>query len=294
MTFIDPATGWFEITEVPLDDQSSARISKLFYEVWLSRYSRPKKVLYDNGSEFKKDFQPILKDFAIQAACTSIKNPQSNAILERIHQVVGSMLKTQDLKEKIFDSWKSWSKILASVAYAIMCSYQSTLQATPCQLVFGRDMLLNIGFEPNYEQVWARKQRRINYDNVCENAKLGDYAYVLRDGIYRKLDGDKLGPYHVNTIRIQKGILNERTSICCLTPHFGQPQTEHLTKVSFFVFFVFTFLFLFLIFLEIVSTIDWCDLGGECQHDVAYINVCYFLMAFLLGYPYPNNRRSTN
>ena len=236
MTFIDPATGWFEIAEVPLYDQSSARISKLFDEVWLSRYPRPTKVLYDNGSEFKKNFQPMLKDFAIQATCTSIKNPQSNAILERIHQVVGSMLKTQDLKEQIFDAWKPWSEILASVAYAIRCSYHSTLQATPGQLVFGRDMLLNIGFEPNYEQVWERKQRRINYDNVRENAKrvnhtysVGDYAYVLRDGIYRKLEGDKLGPYRVtevftnNTVRIQKGIVNERINIRRLTPHFGQP-----------------------------------------------------------------------
>ena len=97
-------------------------------------------------------------------------------------------------------------------------------------------MLLNIGFEPNYEQVWAQKQRRINYDNVGENAKrvnhtysVGDYAYVLRDGIYRKLEGDKLGPYRVtevftnNTVRIQKGIVNERINIRRLTPHFGQP-----------------------------------------------------------------------
>ena len=146
------------------------------------------------------------------------------------------MLKTQDLKEKIFDSWKPWSKILASVAYAIRCSYHSTLQATPGQLVFGRDMLLNIGFEPNYEQVWAQKQWRINYDNVRKNAKrvnhtysVGDYAYVLRDGIYRKLEGDKLGPYRVtevftnNTVWLQKGIVNERINIRRLTPHFGQP-----------------------------------------------------------------------
>jgi hypothetical protein len=193
-------------------------------------------VLYDNGSEFKKNFQPMLKDFAIQATCTSIKNPHSNAILERIHQVVGSMLKTQDLKEQIFDAWKPWSEVLASVAYAIRCSYHSTLQATPGQLVFGRDMLLNIGFEPNYEQVWERKQRRINYDNVRENAKrfnhtysVGDYAYVLRDGNYRKLEGDKLGPYRVtevftnNTVQIQKGIMNERINIRRLSPHFGQP-----------------------------------------------------------------------
>ena len=65
MAFIDPATGWFEIAEVPLLHKSSAQTSKLFDEVWLARYPHPKKVLYDNGSEFKKNFQPLLEDFVI-------------------------------------------------------------------------------------------------------------------------------------------------------------------------------------------------------------------------------------
>ena len=83
MTMLDPVTGWFEIVEVPqyiaqelqeskdtkstklvdnsFIDKSSARISRLFDQVWLSRYPRPKKVVFDNGSEFKKDFIPLLK-----------------------------------------------------------------------------------------------------------------------------------------------------------------------------------------------------------------------------------------
>lgn len=166
MTFIDPATGWFEIVEVPQIDQTSARMSQLFDEVWLSRYPPPRKVIYDNGTEFKKNFQPLLKDFAIKPTCTSIKNPQANAILERIHQVVGSMLKTKDLVEVVFDVVDLWSEILASIAYAVRCSYHSTLKGTPGQLVFGRDMLLDLKYEPNYQQVWADKERRINYDNI--------------------------------------------------------------------------------------------------------------------------------
>ncbi len=236
MTFIDPATGWFEIAEVPLSDQTSARISKLFDEVWLSRYPRCRKVIFDNGSEFKRDFQPLLEDFAIKPTCTSIKNPQSNAILERIHQVVGSMLKTKDLQSHIFDSVDPWGSILASIAYAVRCSYHSTLKGTPGQLVFGRDMLLNIKFHPNFKQVWKEKQDRILKDNARENSKrtpydykVGSYAYILRDGNYRKLEGDKLGPYEVTevftngTVRIQKGIVNERINIRRLTPHFGEP-----------------------------------------------------------------------
>jgi Integrase core domain. len=95
MTFIDPATGWFEIAEVPTYDleevkagnkeyidKTSARISLLFNNYWLSRYPRPVEVVYDNGSEFKKDFQPLIEDFDIKPKCTTVENPQANAPVE--------------------------------------------------------------------------------------------------------------------------------------------------------------------------------------------------------------------
>ena len=83
MMFINPTTGWFEWTEV-IDDKSSATILHFLDSVWLARYPRPRQVLYDNGSEFKKDFQPLFKDFAIKPKCTTIKNPLANSILKRI------------------------------------------------------------------------------------------------------------------------------------------------------------------------------------------------------------------
>ena len=215
---------------------TSTRISRLFDQVWLSRYPRPEKVLYDNGSEFKKNFQPLLKDFAIKATCTSIKNPQSNAILERIHQVVGSMLKTKDLVNIEFDELDMWSPILASVAYAIRCSHHSTLNTTHGQLVFGRDMLLDLKFETNYEQMWAKKQKRFKYNNIRENSKraahdynVDDYVYIITDGQYRKLEGDKQCPFRITevltngTVGLQKGVVNKHLNILPLTPHFGEP-----------------------------------------------------------------------
>ena len=126
------------------EDQTSARTTKLFDKVWLLQYPCPRKVLYDNGSEFKKSFQPLLKDFTIKPTCTLVKNPQSNAILECIHQVVGSMLKTNNLAATEFDLIDLWGEIFASIAYAVRCSFHSTLRATPGQLVFGRDMLCKL------------------------------------------------------------------------------------------------------------------------------------------------------
>jgi len=48
MTFIDPATGWFEIVEIP--DKKSGTLSQLLEQVWLTRYPRPSKIIFDNGT----------------------------------------------------------------------------------------------------------------------------------------------------------------------------------------------------------------------------------------------------
>jgi len=159
MTMLDPVTGWFEIVEVPsyiaehvkdkslndfIIDKSSARIGRLFDQTWLSRYPRPKEVIFDNGSEFKKDFVPLLKDWSIKPKITTIKNPQSNNPVERIHQVLRHMFLTKNLKEQTFDFIDPFGDILASIAWAVRASYNSATDATPAQLVFGRDMMFNI------------------------------------------------------------------------------------------------------------------------------------------------------
>ena len=231
MTFIDPATGWFEIAEVPYEDQSSARISKLFDQVWLCRYPRPNRVRFDNGSEFKKDFIPLLEDFAIKPKPTTIKNPQSNAIIERVHQVVGDMLRVHDLKNYSFDEIDPWGPILQNIAYAIRSTHHTTTNASPGQLVFGRDMLFNIPFTPDWTQIEHNKQKLINKSNIAENDKrveydyeVGDDVFIYRDGHYRKLEGPFLGPFTIvqvytnGTVRIRRGTTSERISIRRLTP----------------------------------------------------------------------------
>ena len=146
MNFIDPKMGWFEIVEVPIIDQYSTRISQIYNEVWLSRYPRPRKVILENGSEINRNFITLLKEFFVKPTCTTIKNPQANAILEIIHQVVGIMIKNKDLSNVKFDAVDPWNEILASIKYAVKWLYHSTIQTTPGKLVFGRNIILDINF----------------------------------------------------------------------------------------------------------------------------------------------------
>jgi hypothetical protein len=92
-------------------DKHSARISQMFNQVWLSRYPRPNKVISNNGY------------------------PQSNAVVERIHQVSidTSMIKTQQLEDQVLDYVNPFGKVLASIAWAIQSSYHRMLEVTPAQ-----------------------------------------------------------------------------------------------------------------------------------------------------------------
>ena len=125
ITFVDPVTGWCEITEI--HEKSRAKISHIFNSTWLARYPRPQKVIFDNGHEFKKDFSPLIHDFAIKPIPSTIKNRQSNAILERLYQVLGDMLCTKNFEQYNFDDVDPWSELLASVTWAISSTHHTTL-----------------------------------------------------------------------------------------------------------------------------------------------------------------------
>ena len=138
----------------------------------MSRYPRPRKVIIDNGSELKRDFKPLLKTFGIKAKHISVKNPQTNVVLERVHQVVADMLRSKDLENYDLDQDDPWSEILASVAWAIRSTVHSTLEATPGQLVFGRDMIFQDTFRANWQSIHASKARKVVQSNIRENSKV--------------------------------------------------------------------------------------------------------------------------
>ena len=152
--------------------------------------------------------------------------------MQRVHQVVGDMLRTHDLNNHDFDELDPWGSILQEIAWVIRSIHHTTNKASPGQLVFGRDMLFNIPYIPNWENIRAQKQLLTNKNTITENKKrishdyaVNDNVLIYRDGIFRKLDGPFLGPYKIievytnGTVRIQRGIVTERINIRRLTPY---------------------------------------------------------------------------
>jgi hypothetical protein len=86
---------------------------------------------------------------------------------------------------------------------AIRSTYHTTLQATSCQFVFGRDMIRNIAFRANWDQIQKRKQDIINKSNQKEvmnksqipyQYKVGDQVLLETPGILRILSTSRTGP----------------------------------------------------------------------------------------------------
>jgi hypothetical protein len=56
---------------------------------------------------------------------------------------------------------------------------------------------------------------------------VGQQVYIVTDGVQRKLDRPKTGPFEITevytngTVRIQQGAVNKRINICRLEPHFA-------------------------------------------------------------------------
>ena len=144
VTMIHPATGWFERAQIP--NKEAITVADTVEQVWFMRYPWPSKVLIDRGTEFLQEFADLIEnDFGIRKKVISTKNPQANAIIERVHGTIGNMIRSFEVNRSTDKN--PWKNILAATMFAVRTTVHTTLKTLPSQLVFGRDAILNIPFE---------------------------------------------------------------------------------------------------------------------------------------------------
>jgi hypothetical protein len=162
-------------------------------------------VTYDRGSEFiGQDFQKMIRnDYGIKGKPITVSNPQANAIVEWVHQVIGNMVRTFELENNYLDEDNPWKGILSATAFAVRSTFHTTLQNTPGQLVFGRDMIFNIQHTANWEYIKQQKQQIINKNNAQENAGRIEHGYnpgdlvLIRRGTENKYKAPYSGPFEI-------------------------------------------------------------------------------------------------
>jgi hypothetical protein len=191
---------------------------------------------YNNGSEFKLNFEYLCETYGIKCKPTMIKNPQTNAILECLHQVLGRMLRTSELDMAETITPDDDDVFLDYAAWAISSTYHTVLKAYPGVAIFGRDMLFDISFIAGCNKIGNYRQRqtdldtaRINSKQVDHNYKVGDKVLVTHEGILRKAESPyskepwTITTVHTNgTIRIQHGTQSERINIRRVIPFIDE------------------------------------------------------------------------
>jgi hypothetical protein len=179
----------------------------------------------DRGSELTAEVCKMLnKEYPIKRKLITTQNPQANAIIERIHQVVHNMIRVQAIsgKKDVKEMYKL-EGVLAAVCSAVLSVVHTTTRATPTQLVFGRDTLLNISFEADWQCIKERKQRLIVQNNCKENSKRIPHEYKPGDEVMIRLNSSRKhgeaqfeGPYTVARVND-----NGTVQLSKATPHGG-------------------------------------------------------------------------
>ena len=83
----------------------------------------------------------------------------SNAVLERIHQVIGNLVQTCNIIKSYVDEDDPWLGTLAAAKNRIK-GYSTG------QLIFVRDMILPIKHTMYWELIREKNQTQINKDNI--------------------------------------------------------------------------------------------------------------------------------
>ena len=153
VTIIDPATRWFKMHEY--DDKRAITVANMLEQQWLARYPRPSLTTCDQGNEFvgHEFCNTVQNEHSIKTKFITVRNPQANAIMERIHQVIANMVRTFELEDTCMDEDDPWAGTLAAMVFAVCPTYHTALQATPGQLVFGREMTFNIKHVTDWELI---------------------------------------------------------------------------------------------------------------------------------------------
>ncbi|OWZ08676.1 Pol Polyprotein [Phytophthora megakarya] len=163
---------------------------------------------------------------AIKDKPITAKNPQANAICERVHLEILNIVRVRpDLNNQL-------EVVLDYAAYAIRASYHSILRASPAQLLFGEDMMTRQLHFANWNFLSKQRFMATMQENDRENLKRLQHFYRVGDHVMlriparerKKTDPVSKGPfvikavYENGNVMLDTGTTEYRTNIRRIFP----------------------------------------------------------------------------
>jgi hypothetical protein len=207
---------------IRLRNKTASHVGMQFENLWLSRYPRPIWCIHDCGTEFMgANFQRILQHFGIKDVATSVRNPQSNTVYERLHQSVANDLRvflSQAIPFNVTNVAKLVDSALATALHASCATMHRTLGMTPGAIIFNRNMFLNIPLLTNFHLLQTRQQAVIDDNLHQSNQKRqqpdyqpGDECLILDHKATKKLDTCLMGPFTIVHTHVDGTLMIQRT-----------------------------------------------------------------------------------
>ena len=91
----------------------------------------------------------------------------SNAVLERIHQVIVNLLRTFNISTQTYvDEYDPWNGILSAAEFAICLTTNRQRCYSLGQWIFGHDIILLIKYRMDWILIHQKIRTQINRDNT--------------------------------------------------------------------------------------------------------------------------------
>jgi transposase InsO family protein len=237
LTCIDLATNFPEA--IRIRSKHASHVGMHFENIWLARYPRPLKCIHDQGTEFiGADFQAVLDRAGIQDVPTTVRNPQANAVCERLHQSVGNTLRilfSANPPVNVTNVAEMIDAALATALHAARSAIHRTLGVSPGGMVFHRDMFLDIPLLSDFRLIQEKQQvtiddnlRRANLRRRHHDYQAGDECLIIQHSP-NKLEARKYGPFTIENVHVNGTVTirrdphtTERMSIRHIVPYHRQ------------------------------------------------------------------------
>ena len=76
LTMIDPATGWFEMAQIP--NKTAAESADITKKTWFTHYPLSQRIVFDRSTEFMAEFEKMCHNYyGLKRKPITTRNPQS-------------------------------------------------------------------------------------------------------------------------------------------------------------------------------------------------------------------------
>ena len=111
---------------------SAKKYAEIYLDQIVHLYGVPKTIISDRGAQFIARFwEQLQESLGTKLIRSSTYHPQTDGQTERINQILEDMLRA-------FQYGKNWDKCLALAEFSYNNSYQSSLQMTLFEALYGR------------------------------------------------------------------------------------------------------------------------------------------------------------